>query len=119
MSYHQRFSSDWIRRLGDGTEESHEKIQDAIDALWTYTDELFYETEVEQQMINEGIAVNISELKQQYYDEVTEVLEEATLRVPESKWFLKGGKEGVHTEHLGYLLSDLQYMQRTYPDMTW
>lgn len=119
VSYHLRFSSDWIKRLGDGTEVSHQKIQDAIDGLWTYTDELFHRTEADKEMVEEGIAVDVTKLKEVYYTKVKEVLEEATLKTPESKWFQKGGKEGIHTEHLGYLLSDLQYMQRTYPKMEW
>lgn len=119
VSYHQRFSSDWIKRLGDGTEESHQKMQDAIDALWTYTDELFHQTDADKAMVSEGIGVDVTKLKDTYYATVSEILEEATLEVPESKWFQKGGKQGIHTEHLGYLLSDLQYMQRTYPNMEW
>ena len=119
VSYHQRFSSDWIKRLGDGTDLSHQKMQDAIDALWTYTDELFHQTQVDKVMVKEGVGVDVTKLKEAYYKQVNEVLEEATLNIPESKYFQKGGKEGIHTEHMGYLLSDLQYMQRTYPNMEW
>ena len=119
VSYHQRFSSDWIKRLGDGTEESHQKMQDATDDLWTYTDELFHQTEADIAMIKEGIGVDVTKLKNNYYQIVNSVLEESTLSIPESKYFQKGGKQGIHTEHLGYLLSDLQYMQRTYPNMEW
>lgn len=119
VSYHQRFSSDWIKRLGDGTEVSHNKIQEAINNLWTYTDELFHLTEADKIMVKEGVGVDVTLLKNQYYDRVNTILEVATLEIPESKWFQKGGKEGIHTEHLGYLLSDLQYMQRTYPNMEW
>ncbi len=119
VSYHQRFSSDWVRRLGDGTEESKEKIQGAINALWTYTDELFHQTEADKAMVEEKNGVDVTTLKDKYYDTVNAILTEATLDVPESKWFQKGGKKGIHTEHMGYLLSDLQYMQRTYPNMEW
>jgi len=119
VSYHQRFSSDWIKRLGDGTEESHQKMQDAIDDLWTYTDELFHQTEADKAMVKEGIGVDVTKLKDNYYQIINSVLEEATLSIPELKYFQKGGKQGIHTEHLGYLLSDLQYMQRTYPNMEW
>jgi len=119
VSYHLRFSSDWIKRLGDGTEESHERIQNAIDDLWTFTDELFHQTKADKAMIEEGIGVNNLKLKEIYYSNVSEVLKEATLVVPESKYFQKGGKEGIHTEHMGYILAELQYMQRTYPNMTW
>ena len=119
VSYHQRFSSDWIKRLGDGTEESHKRIQKAIDDFWTYTDELFHLTEVENAMIGEGIGVDVIKLKEEYYKKVSDVLKEATLEIPETKYFQKGGKQGIHSEHMGYLLADLQYMQRAYPDMEW
>ncbi|MBL4568688.1 MAG: phenylacetate-CoA oxygenase subunit PaaC [Flavobacteriaceae bacterium] len=119
VSYHQRFSSDWVKRLGDGTEESHQKMQSAIDGLWTYTDELFHQTDTDKIIVSEGIGVDVTQLKETYYNLVSELLQEASLKIPESKWFQKGGKQGIHTEHLGYLLSDLQYMQRTYPNMEW
>ncbi|WP_299227046.1 1,2-phenylacetyl-CoA epoxidase subunit PaaC [uncultured Psychroserpens sp.] len=119
VSYHERFSSDWVKRLGDGTEESCVKMQEAIDDLWTYTDELFHQTEADKAMVAEGVGVDVTKLKEDYYKRVHRLLEEATLKVPQLKWFQKGGKEGIHTEHLGYLLSDLQYMQRAYPNMEW
>ena len=119
VSYHERFSSDWVKRLGDGTEESNKKMQEAINDLWTYTDELFHQTEADKVMVAEGIGVDVTKLKENYYKQVKDLLEAAALEVPESKWFQKGGKEGIHTEHLGYILSDLQYMQRAYPNMEW
>ncbi len=119
VRYHQRFSSDWIKRLGDGTDESHEKMQTAINDLWNYTDELFHQTEADKAMVQEGIGVDVTKLKDTYYSKVNGILEEATLTIPESKYFQKGGKQGIHTEHMGYLLADLQYMQRTYPNMEW
>lgn len=119
VSYHKRFSSDWIKRLGDGTLESNQRIQTAINDLWAFTDELFHQTEADKDMVSEGIGVDVTQLKEEYYNIVSEILEEATLKVPESKYFQKGGKQGVHSEHMGYLLADLQYMQRTYPNMTW
>ena len=119
VSYHLRFSSDWIKRLGNGTVISHEKMQTAIDSLWTYTDELFHQTDADKAMIAEGIGVDVLKFKDSYTKKVSQILTEATLKVPENKWFQKGGKQGIHTEHLGYLLSDLQYMQRTYPNMEW
>jgi ring-1,2-phenylacetyl-CoA epoxidase subunit PaaC len=119
VSYHQRFSSDWIKRLGDGTEESHSRIQKAINDLWTYTNELFEQTDIDNAMIKKNIGVDLSKLKDEYYNRVSKILKIATLEIPESKWFQKGGKQGIHTEHFGFLLSDLQYMQRTYPNMVW
>lgn len=119
VSYHKRFSGDWIKRLGDGTEESNQKMQEAINDLWRFTDELFYMTDAENAMVKEGIGIDISAFKESYYSQVSEILKEATLAVPENKYFNKGGKEGIHTEHMGYILADLQYMQRTYPNMQW
>ncbi len=119
VSYHQRFSSDWIKRLGDGTSESNRKVQEAVDDLWRYTDELFHMTDDEKKAAENKIGVDLTKLKDKYYQNLTATLNEATLKVPESKWFLKGGKQGIHTEYMGYLLSDLQYMQRTYPNMKW
>lgn len=119
VSYHQRFSSDWIKRLGDGTTESHKRIQNGINNLWTYTDELFHHTGADKSMINEGIGVEVSRLKEAYYLKVSEILQEATLEIPETKYFQKGGKQGIHSEHMGYLLAELQYMQRVYPNLKW
>ncbi|MEM6686534.1 MAG: 1,2-phenylacetyl-CoA epoxidase subunit PaaC [Bacteroidota bacterium] len=118
-SYHVRFTGDWIKRLGDGTAESHEKMQVAIDDLWPYTNELFEVTEDAKMMIAEGVGVDVSLLKESYYATVTALLEEATITIPDTKYFQKGGKSGIHTEHLGYILADMQYMQRAYPNMKW
>ncbi|WP_431158990.1 1,2-phenylacetyl-CoA epoxidase subunit PaaC [Winogradskyella poriferorum] len=119
VSYHQRFSSDWVKRLGDGTDESKKRMQNAIDDLWRYTDELFHTTAADDAMITEGIGVDVSSLKVTFYERVNDILNKAKLNIPESKWFQKGGKQGIHTEHMGYILNDMQYMQRTYPNMTW
>jgi len=119
VSYHERFSTDWVKRLGDGSEESQQRIQKAVNSLWTYTDELFHQTAADKVMVEAGIAVDVTTLKDAYYTKVNSVLEIATIETPESKWFQKGGKNGVHTEHFGFLLADMQYMQRTYPGMEW
>jgi len=119
VSYHKRFSGDWIKRLGDGTPESTAKMQEAIDDLWPYTQELFDMTAADTAMAQKGIGVDVSKLKEGYYKEVTALLEEATLTAPEGMYFSRGGKKGVHSEHMGYLLADMQYMQRTYPNMEW
>lgn len=117
--YHTRFSSDWIKRLGDGTEESHNRIQTAINDLWIFTDELFHQTDADKAIVSEGIGVDATLLKVNYYKKVNAILEEATLQVPIIEYFQKGGKQGIHSEHMGYILTELQYMQRTYPNMTW
>lgn len=119
VSYHLRFSSDWIKRLGDGTNESHQKIQEAIDDRWVYTNELFMKTEADELLINEGVGVNVLDFKEAYYQKVSQVLEEATLTVPDEKYYQKGGKEGIHSEHMGYILAELQYMQKSYPNLKW
>lgn len=119
VSYHTRFSSDWIRRLGDGTLESHNRIQEAIIHLWAFTDELFHQTDADKAMVAEGIGVDVAQLKSAFYKKVSAILEESTLQTPQLQYFQKGGKQGIHSEHMGYLLADLQYMQRTYPNMNW
>jgi ring-1,2-phenylacetyl-CoA epoxidase subunit PaaC len=119
VSYHTRFSSDWIRRLGDGTEESHNRIQEAINHLWSFTDELFHQTDADKAMVAEGIGVDVSILKDSFYKKVSAILMESTLQTPELQYFQKGGKQGIHSEHMGFLLAELQYMQRTYPNMNW
>lgn len=119
VSYHTRFSSDWIRRLGDGTEESHNKIQTAINDLWIFTDELFHQTDADKAMVTEGIGVDVTLLKANYFKKVNEILEEATLQIPTIEYFQKGGKQGIHSEHMGYLLAQMQYMQLAYPNMNW
>src|SRR5699024_11169873 len=109
-AYHRDFSSNWIKRLGDGTEESENRMQTALNELWKYHDELFYKTEADKKMIEEGVGVDLENLKETYLESVKEILEEATLEIPDLKFFQKGGKEGRHTEHLGHLLTEMQYM---------
>ncbi|MFY7943979.1 MAG: 1,2-phenylacetyl-CoA epoxidase subunit PaaC [Crocinitomicaceae bacterium] len=119
VTYHVRFSSDWIIRLGDGTSESHERISNAISDLWIFTEELFSNTEVDKEMVSQGIGVDLATLRDAYFNTVNSVLNEATISIPDVKYFQKGGKLGKHTEHMGYILTEMQYMQRTFPNMTW
>ncbi len=119
VRYHLRFSSDWIKRLGDGTPESHQKIQEAIDDLWVYTNELFEQTDADKAMVAQGTGADVTPLRDAYYTQISQVLEEATIAVPNPEYFQKGGKQGVHSEHMGYLLAEMQYMQRAYPNMSW
>ncbi len=123
VAYHVRWSSEWVIRLGDGTEESHQKMLKGLENLWPYTGEFFipasYETESE-------IGFDLVSLKQPWIEEVNYVLDEATLRSPffesgpgHQVFMQKGGKQGIHTEHLGFILAELQYVQRTYPNSTW
>jgi ring-1,2-phenylacetyl-CoA epoxidase subunit PaaC len=120
VTYHVRRSTDLMIRLGDGSEESHHRMQDAIDALWMYTGELFTTDALDHAMQAEGIAPDLAELQQKWQQHVTEVMREATLQLPASGlWMQSGGKQGRHTEHLGYLLAEMQFLQRTYPGASW
>jgi ring-1,2-phenylacetyl-CoA epoxidase subunit PaaC len=119
VKYHVRFSGDWMIRLGDGTEESHNRIHQAVNDLWIFTDELFHVTENDQKMIDAGIGVDVRLLKDAYYQQVKSVLTEASIEVPTIEYFQKGGKKGIHSEYMGFILTEMQYMQRTYPNMSW
>ena len=118
-TYHLRHSSKWIIRLGDGTDESHEKVQSAIDNLWMFTNELFEMNQIDNNMLTQKIGVDCSSIKAKWDQIIDEVLSEATLKRPENIHMTSGGREGIHTEHLGHLLSDMQYLQRAYPDAKW
>lgn len=119
VRYHRRHSSEWLIRLGDGTEVSHEKMQTAVDALWMYTGELFEPDSVDQAMLESGIGANLAEIRPDWDRYVNSVLQEATVTRPESGWMQSGGKLGKHSEHLGYILADMQFLQRAYPGATW
>jgi len=117
--YHYRFSSGWLVRLGDGTAESHERVQRALDALWRFTPELFEPDEIDQRMSRAGIAPALPELAAQWSARVERDLSEATLTRPATGPYPWHGKRGVHTEHLGHLLGEMQHLQRTYPGACW
>lgn len=119
IAYHLRWSSEWVIRLGDGTDESHKRMLKAIDELWRYTGELFEAASYELGAASERTGTDVSRLKETCMSRVNEVFSEATLTVPENVFMQKGGKEGKHTEHLGYILTELQYMQRAYPGCEW
>lgn len=117
--YHFKHSAEWVIRLGDGTEESHERVQNALNDLWRYTDELFFENDVDKDLESRGITFSMDELKKNWSDTVAQVLDQATLTIPTNGWQHDGGRKGLHSEHLGYILAELQYMQRAYPGMEW
>lgn len=117
--YHVKWSGDWVIRLGDGTEESHDRMKAAIEELWSYSGELTKPNETETKAFEEGYGVDLAALKEKRDAKIREVLTEATLEVPESTYTHEGGKDGRHTEHLGYILSDLQFLQRAYPGQEW
>lgn len=111
-AYHVRWSSEWVIRLGDGTEESHNRIVNAIDELWRYTGEMFEPVKYET-------IVDVRSLKNEWLQKVSNIFNEATLSIPENTFMQTGGKDGRHTEQLGFILTELQYMQRTYPGAAW
>jgi len=114
VTYHLRWSSEWVIRLGDGTTESHQRISKAVDELWRYTGELFIPASYEKES-----GIDISTLKEPWLNKVKEIFDEATLPVPSKTFMQEGGKQGKHTEQLGYILTELQYLQRTYPGCEW
>lgn len=119
VSYHLRTSSEWMIRFGDGTEESHQRAQQALDTLWTFTGDLFVQDDVHQQMVTAGIAPDLSPIKAAFDTTIDKVLAEATLKRPADGFMASGGREGKHSEHLGFLLAEMQYLQRAYPGATW
>ena len=119
VTYHLRFSSEWVIRLGDGTETSHQKIQAAIDDLWMFTGELTTPNATDLAMTKAGIAPDQAQIKQLWDTKVKTVLHEATLQKPAAEWMQSGGKDGRHTEFLGYILAEMQHLQRTYPGLEW
>ncbi len=119
VDYHFRHSAEWMIRLGDGTEESHRRTAEALDNLWPFTGELFEMDDTAQALAAAGVGVDAAALKADWDKTVAEVLAEATLPVPEGRAMQSGGRAGRHSEHLGHILTELQYMQRAYPGMTW
>ena len=119
IKYHVRWSSEWVIRLGDGTEESKTRMLKAIDELWRYTGEMFVSANYEVQAAADGTGVDCSLLKEEWLQKAQSVFDEATLPLPGKTFMQSGGKEGVHTEHLGYILTELQYLQRAYPNSVW
>jgi ring-1,2-phenylacetyl-CoA epoxidase subunit PaaC len=120
VKYHLRRSSDLIVRMGDGTEQSHAYTQAAADALWQYTGEMFVPDAVDAEMTGAGVGFDPASLKNEWQHYIAQVFSVATLRVPYAElWMQKGGKQGIHSEHLGFLLAEMQVLQRTYPGAKW
>lgn len=117
--YHVQHSTTWVVRLGDGTDESHRRMQEAVDALWRFTGELFVVDAVDAAMMEAGVGADASLLREEWDGRVQSVFAEAGLSRPEDPYQRSGGRAGFHTEHLGHLLGDLQWMQRTYPGLEW
>lgn len=119
VTYHLRHSSDWMIRLGDGTEESHKRMQDALNDLWMYVDDLFLTLPGDKLLTDEKIIPDMATIRKKWNETVKTVLEEATLILPVESFMMKGGREGKHTEHLGHILAELQFLPRAYPDAKW
>ena len=119
VAYHLRWSSEWMIRLGDGTDESHARVQTALDNLWTYSGENLIADELDNWAFTEGVGVDLNAFKSTFEATINTVLSEATLTKPTNNYMQKGGKQGRHTEHLGYILAEMQFMQRAYPNSVW
>ncbi len=121
VTYHVRWSGEWIIRLGDGTEESNKRIKAALEEVWSFTGEMSEPAEYENLLLNNQVSVNVSGLRNDWNTKIKLVLEEATLTYPDNNntWMQTGGKNGSHSEHLGYILAEMQYLQRAYPGCEW
>ncbi|RYY23254.1 MAG: phenylacetate-CoA oxygenase subunit PaaI [Chitinophagaceae bacterium] len=117
VAYHLRWSSEWVIRLGDGTAESHQRMQQALDTLWPFTGELTTPADYEKEV--QTIVLDFDTIAQSYEQKVAGILKKATLTAPTSTWMQHGGKKGIHTEHMGYLLAEMQVLQRMYPGVEW
>lgn len=117
--YHAERSADWVIRLGDGTPLSHARMQAGIDDLWMYTGEMFAADDTELALVAEGVAADANALLPLWRERVAGVLEQATLTMPSASWMQRGGKQGVHTEHLGHLLAEMQSVHRAHPGAQW
>lgn len=119
ITYHLQHTTEWMYRLGDGTTESHQRVQNAVNNLWAFTAEFFDMDEVDAILIKEGIVTDLNKIKTQWEQRVNEVLAKATLEKPSTTFKQKGSREGKHSEHLGFLLAEMQYVYRAYPQVKW
>lgn len=120
VTYHLKWSSEWVIRLGDGTDESHQRIQKALEDLWPYTGEMFEAADYETEALNKRVGIPVNTIKNNWINTVKNTFSEATIDSPNEKaWMQKGGKTGIHTEHLGYIIAEMQFLQRAYPGCEW
>lgn len=119
ITYHLRHTSSWIERLGNGTEESHTRMQNALEELWRFTGEMFEMNEVDKILIKEGIAVDLNSIKLKWESKVKEILEHSTLKIPDDVFMQRGSRDAKHTEYLGYILAEMQSLPRALPDAKW
>lgn len=118
-AYHLRYAREWTIRLGDGTEESHRRVENAVEDLWPFAGELFERDETTAAAVERGLAPDPDEIRPIWHQTVVDTFSAATLTLPTDDWAHSGGRSGRHSEHLGHLLCHLQFMQRTYPGMSW
>ncbi len=119
IRYHIRHGRQWMIRLGDGIDESHQRITDSVQNLWMFTGEMFASDELDDVMSKEWDGPDLSSLKERWMADVAEMLSEATIALPEGEWTVDGGKQGRHTEHFGYLIAEMQHLQRVHPGLNW
>jgi ring-1,2-phenylacetyl-CoA epoxidase subunit PaaC len=119
VRYHVRHSSEWLQRLGDGTEESHSRAQRALDELWRFTGEMFAADDVDKQLADAGVAPDLGEIHTKWRAMVSDVIQRATLTIPSDTFMLAGGRTGRHTEYLGHMLSEMQIVARSHPGAEW
>ena len=114
-----RHTSAWLERFGDGTEESHNRAQTALNEIWQHTDELFEMNEVDEILINKGIAVDLNLVKTKWEKHISELIVKSTLTIPQNVFMQTGSRKGIHTEHLSFILAEMQALPRMYPDAKW
>lgn len=119
VRYHLRHSSQWLVRLGDGTEESHARVQASLDDLWRFTGEMFAPDDLDDEMRAAFNGPHLEVIETQWRENVAAAIAEATLEMPADQWMATGGKQGQHSEHMGFLLAEMQHLQRAYPGATW
>ena len=119
IRYHLRHNTQWFIRLGDGTEDSHARVQASLDSLWRYTGEMFAADDVDRGFAESFEGPDLEHIRQQWDANVTAIIAEATLTRPDDGWMASGGKQGRHSEHLGYMIAEMQYLQRAYPGANW
>ena len=119
IRYHLRHNTQWLVRLGDGTEESHERVQGSLERLWQFTGELFEPDEIDTIVEKAYRGPELNAIRERWTADVEAILINATLARPEDGWMASGGKQGVHSEHLGYMIAEMQYLQRTHPGANW
>lgn len=119
IQYHLRHCTEWTLRLGDGTEESHRRIQKGLDDLWMYTGDLFATTEADAQLVAAGILPDVAAMFEPWKKQLENILAQATLTLPQGTWMQKGSRQGIHTEPLSYLLGEMQTLTRAYPGVSW